>query len=906
MSTASSSSQPSSPAKPGAILSDVFKPNPHPYAIKTTSTGVLSRSTSSVSRSHNNHYVPSSPSPSPTKAHFPEYSERGSRHRYSRSLTEESIPRPLPVPPDELYEPRRSGSRRSRADILPSTLEDGMDPKSWTFEQLSANVPEIADFIREHEITGRAFLRFDDGVLDAYGITSRSRRSLILSHSRRLKQSMLHSRVWPNPNTSGDFDTMNGRSSLPHDDEDDPAYLSSSSSISSVSSISGRMKRRVRPNSRVLGMVTSYERSTSPDKSQLSRERSGSISSVDDEPLFTPQVTGEERGRPLPSPPQPTGGYVPAPFLLSQQTSFPNSFRHDLNHSKDGMVSPQVTGNRSIISSRFTDATGPPLLLPQKAFPNDVSTPASPLVPNNSTSPSKLTSSRPLPATPLHPSLRPPPIFDDDSESDDADEKKPAKNKSGEMTMDELIGLLNPDNDASQANSSASDPHLFVNTDRRKRKSGNGKGAAAWEVDVGDTVKHVPPRAEPTTLTSEEAPAEALSAPADDEMTVEELLALEGDGAGVGVGAAAWVGQPQDAAVQTMKRIEAKSSTEASRIGSIGRKSAGRISLSAGRKSHAPGQEKKRSVRRVGQLFASAGDMGKAQDEETQRHRVPEMGTEEMELERMRVAERELLRAEEEERLRWDQQVDEKFQDESQKEEMMHLEMEREALRRQEEYEEKLRVRQVNEERLRELFQRQKRMEEDARRRMAQEAEAKERRAREEADAARRRQEDAERRLSSSIQDNRRLLEELRARLDEVEHRIAELETASNASPPPQGDHPAADATVTLSQGSCLERRLRMLAAWALATPLSVVLPAAVSLSLAEFAGPGEARGNDDGTATTVSRRGNSGALTLLLPRYALFFGIGLCAVVLRGLMRWGVKGVRGMGAVGARGVRGR
>ena len=159
MSSVSSASRSSSPTKLGAAISDVLKPNPHPYAIKTTSTGILSRSSSSSSSAHSqNHYVPVSPSP--TKQHYTDYPERKYRHRYSRSFTDENNPRPLPVPSEDLYYHQH---RQSFSECL----DNSVNPKLWTCEQLADNVPEIADFVREHEITGRGFLRFDDGVLDA-------------------------------------------------------------------------------------------------------------------------------------------------------------------------------------------------------------------------------------------------------------------------------------------------------------------------------------------------------------------------------------------------------------------------------------------------------------------------------------------------------------------------------------------------------------------------------------------------------------------------------------------------------------------------------------------------------------------------------------------------------------------
>ncbi|KAG6917840.1 hypothetical protein DXG01_000745 [Tephrocybe rancida] len=876
MSSISSSSRPSSPTKPGSVLSDVFKPNPHPYAIKTTSTGILSRSSSTSSsafQSHN-HYVPVSPSPSPTRAHHSGFSERGSRHRYSRSLTDENSPRPLPPPPEDLHYQQQEPHGRPRAESFSGAPDDTLSPKTWTFEQLAANVPEIADFVQEHEITGRAFLRFDDGVLDAYGVTEQWQRSLILSHSRRLRQSMLQNRIWPNSNPLSDRDAPNGhlshsrsisptksREHAQPDEEDDPAYLSSSSSISSTSSLTGRSRRRYRPNGRVHGMVASFERSASPDKADFVRSRSGSISSVEDNDgyPFQPQFTGDAYGRPLPLPPQPTGEYVTGPLLLPQ-TSFPNSFPPALNtHQSTGYglhATPQVTGNGNFLDHNTPQPTG-----------------------NNS---------RPLPATPLHPSLRPPPILDD---GDDGIADKPAmasKNTSGEMTMDELISVLNPD-------SNPSEPRNFVNTDGRrgrdkvdKRKH---KGAAAWEAEVGDTVKHIPPV--PMTTTT---PAQSPPPPADDEMTMEELLAREG-----GPGAAAWVDEPEGVG-RTMKRVEVDKPDNA-RFGSISKgrslgKTAERISLSAGRKSHGPG---KKQARRVGELFTPAAGVEEQRDEE-QRIRAQVEMAEEMELERMREIERELLRAEEEERVRWVQHAEEEAADLRRQEDIRAEEAE---LRRQEELQaEEERVRKVNEERLRELFQRQQLMQEETRRRAAEEVAAKERQAREEAAAEQRRQEEVEQRLASSVEENRRLLEEFRKRLEQIEQRVEELHTTSSKSSTSAEDIPPIAVTEEDAH-ACLKRRLRLMAAWALSSPFGAVLPAVIGLPLANFARTYNPQEEDEDEAET--RRGKVRKVAAVYPRtlsrYALLFGIGMCAFMLRGLMRWGVKGVRGMGAVGARGV---
>jgi hypothetical protein len=172
MSTVSSSASPMSEAPR-------VKPNAHPYAIKTTSTGLLSRETTTTSSTSHNlyHYVPPSPSPSPTK---PTHSHsRGSRHRYNRSLTQDELPRPLPVPPspDDGDEQDVFQSSRQRAETLPPTSI--YDPRQWSPAELASHLASVLDadsdlpiheviaFIKDSEITGQSFVRFDEGVLNA-------------------------------------------------------------------------------------------------------------------------------------------------------------------------------------------------------------------------------------------------------------------------------------------------------------------------------------------------------------------------------------------------------------------------------------------------------------------------------------------------------------------------------------------------------------------------------------------------------------------------------------------------------------------------------------------------------------------------------------------------------------------
>lgn len=199
--SASAALPPTSPLPLGSsTMSDpALKPNPHPYAIKTTHTALLSRSNSSGHNTPSRYFytpptgTPSrTPSRSPTK-HAHEY--RG--HRYSTSLTGESpSPFPSPLPsPTHLYRSEFEDDalfRRPRADTLPTYLADKditpssepeedlpPNPKLWTPSQLSIYLtralrvrsgerpPErvahdITSWVRREGVSGRTFLRWTD------------------------------------------------------------------------------------------------------------------------------------------------------------------------------------------------------------------------------------------------------------------------------------------------------------------------------------------------------------------------------------------------------------------------------------------------------------------------------------------------------------------------------------------------------------------------------------------------------------------------------------------------------------------------------------------------------------------------------------------------------------------------
>lgn len=93
-------SRPISPAEPTQKHPPLIRPNAHPYAVKTTSSALLSRSNSSPHSAHHtrHHYVPSSRIPTGARM----------RHHHSSSLPSieakvcgdvRAIPTPLPTPP---------------------------------------------------------------------------------------------------------------------------------------------------------------------------------------------------------------------------------------------------------------------------------------------------------------------------------------------------------------------------------------------------------------------------------------------------------------------------------------------------------------------------------------------------------------------------------------------------------------------------------------------------------------------------------------------------------------------------------------------------------------------------------------------------------------------------------------
>ena len=202
---------------PPSVSASKITPNLHPYAIKTTSTGLLTRSNSSSQNIHvsRHYYVPPSPTAKKNEeAVRPPQMSPSSRktHRLSRSLSgvdsfEPPNKRPLPTPPPHpstlpSCEPSANSEqwvtpkRPKRTETLPLTIPDPditpvkledlpTNPKLWTPSQLSSylttalrvrsgeamSLPllvarDIATFVKESKINGRLFLRLCEQDLD--------------------------------------------------------------------------------------------------------------------------------------------------------------------------------------------------------------------------------------------------------------------------------------------------------------------------------------------------------------------------------------------------------------------------------------------------------------------------------------------------------------------------------------------------------------------------------------------------------------------------------------------------------------------------------------------------------------------------------------------------------------------
>ena len=263
------------------------KPNPHPYAIKTSTTGLLSSSSSFSTTSGTHHYIPPSPSPSPTQTGF----GGATRHRYS-SL---ESPRPLPPPPpaaallasDDDDTPRRV----HRSHSLPQEIKLPEDPKRWSPAEVSIYLTsslneatvgggptpvahDIATFVKDKKITGRRFLRLNEVDLEEsvrvffltdqklmfyrYGINQLWRTTLV-DASHALRRNVLRGRIWGNPTEHDN-----------KDDDNDDNNLSTNSNY--ITNHKRSLSTTSQSRGRVRDMVDTLERSSSASSSEQEEE----------------------------------------------------------------------------------------------------------------------------------------------------------------------------------------------------------------------------------------------------------------------------------------------------------------------------------------------------------------------------------------------------------------------------------------------------------------------------------------------------------------------------------------------------------------------------------------------------------------------------------------------------------
>lgn len=223
-----------SPAEPTTKYPPPIQPNAHPYAIKTTSSALLSRSTSSpYSANHTrHHYVPPPPSRIPIGTVV--------RHHHSSSLSSvegelcdvkgaHTMPAPLPTPPSVVVSsqdnPKNANQpelthRVRRAETMPSNATEPItenhsydqkhefshvqdctlelyvglppNPKQWNTDELitylktsfkfgstangdkeDSSLVDILECVRTRGLTGRELLRLTNADLAGYVVSGR-------------------------------------------------------------------------------------------------------------------------------------------------------------------------------------------------------------------------------------------------------------------------------------------------------------------------------------------------------------------------------------------------------------------------------------------------------------------------------------------------------------------------------------------------------------------------------------------------------------------------------------------------------------------------------------------------------------------------------------------------------------
>ncbi|KAJ6533811.1 hypothetical protein DFH09DRAFT_1406422 [Mycena vulgaris] len=208
-----SPSPPSSSFRPRSPTKDDLKPNAHPYPIRTTSTAALARSNSGSASpaAARHHYVPTPPSPAHGASPAREGGRRGEYrgHRYSRSLSASEDmytdlppsagsssgnissgvqgPRALPVPPGV--------SNNSRASRGVGAAPARPQPKRWTPAQLATHLgsavsSEAGEWAARRGVGGRAFMRMSEEEMEAMGAPAALRPA-----ARALRQEVLQEQL---------------------------------------------------------------------------------------------------------------------------------------------------------------------------------------------------------------------------------------------------------------------------------------------------------------------------------------------------------------------------------------------------------------------------------------------------------------------------------------------------------------------------------------------------------------------------------------------------------------------------------------------------------------------------------------------------------------------------------------
>ncbi|KAI9457040.1 hypothetical protein HD554DRAFT_1829533 [Boletus coccyginus] len=265
-------SRPISPAEPTKKHATLIQPNAHPYAIKTTSSALLSRSNSSPHSAHHtrHHYVPSPPSWIPTEMR---------RHYHSSSLSPvegevgdasgvPTIPAPLPsLPPSTVVASPDNSLLRAETMLGGGAIQSitkhhsydqkhkhsldqhprpelyvGLppNPKQWNTDELTTylgtsfrsgnstdgakddpSLVDILEYVRTRGLTGRELLRLTDADLASTPLSD-VQRAQLLERSRTLRADVLRGRIYVDSyhshevsDNSNDIYSGSARSSTP-------------------------------------------------------------------------------------------------------------------------------------------------------------------------------------------------------------------------------------------------------------------------------------------------------------------------------------------------------------------------------------------------------------------------------------------------------------------------------------------------------------------------------------------------------------------------------------------------------------------------------------------------------------------------------------------------------------------